>query len=105
MGLDQLAAIRALKTTQAPEEPTPKKESRPQGGGKGPRSSQGAGKGPRPTAATRRTPRDARGSRRGRDFAPATPVPQGIPQEPRSQASAEARRAGGPGAARPGPAA
>ncbi|NMK45462.1 ProQ/FinO family protein [Achromobacter sp. Bel] len=35
-------------TKQAPEEPTPKKESRPQGGGKGPRSSQGAGKGPRP---------------------------------------------------------
>ncbi|PQZ56981.1 ProQ activator of osmoprotectant transporter prop [Achromobacter sp. MYb9] len=35
-------------TKQAPEEPAPKKESRPQGGGKGPRSSQGAGKGPRP---------------------------------------------------------
>lgn len=48
MGLEQLAAIRALITKQAPEEPTPKKESRPQGGGKGPRSSQGAGKGPRP---------------------------------------------------------
>ena len=48
MGLEQLAAIRALITKQAPEEPTPKTESRPQGGGKGPRSSQGAGKGPRP---------------------------------------------------------
>ena len=48
MGLEQLAAIRALITKQAPEEPTPKKESRPQGGGKGPRSPQGAGKGPRP---------------------------------------------------------
>lgn len=48
MGLEQLAAIRALITKQAPEEPAPKKESRPQGGGKGPRSSQGAGKGPRP---------------------------------------------------------
>jgi ProP effector len=47
MGLEQLAAIRALITKQAPEEPTPKKESRPQGGGKGPRSAN-AGKGPRP---------------------------------------------------------
>lgn len=47
MGLEQLAAIRALITKQAPEEPTPKKEARPQGGGKGPRSGN-PGKGPRP---------------------------------------------------------
>ncbi|MGH8817222.1 MAG: ProQ/FinO family protein, partial [Achromobacter pestifer] len=47
MGLEQLAAIRALIIKQAPEEPTPKKDARPQGGGKGPRSAN-AGKGPRP---------------------------------------------------------
>lgn len=47
MGLEQLAAIRALIIKQAPEEPTPKNDSRPQGGGKGPRSAN-AGKGPRP---------------------------------------------------------
>lgn len=47
MGLEQLAAIRALITKQAPEEPAPKKESRPQGSGKGPRSGN-PGKGPRP---------------------------------------------------------
>ncbi|WP_353806283.1 ProQ/FinO family protein [Achromobacter sp.] len=47
MGLEQLAAIRALIIKQAPEEPTPKKEARPQGAGKGPRPP-GGGKGPRP---------------------------------------------------------
>lgn len=108
MGLEQLAAIRALITKQAPEEPTPKKDARSQGGGKGPRPP-GGGKGPRPQGGDKNARSQggdkAQRPQRERRESPVDPVvvaisrlqrqfPKAFPKNSRPEAAAQAGRAG-----------